>query len=547
MNAGNHNTTAKPANWHIVFMTLSMFMTGASGMVIEYVLSTVSSYLNGSQIESFSLTIAIMMGMMGIGGWAQRFVSDENIIDKFVYLEILLAVISAFSPIAVYAAFSYTPEHFQFVYYFFAMSIGFLVGFEIPFITRANETYTKRLSDNLSIVFAADYLGAFFGALVWVYFLLPHMNIAKISFTLAALNFAVAILTYIYFKRETIFKTDKLISLGMGFAAFLLLYGFNNVINWTELVEQKMYPDPIVASVKTPYQQLTITHNSRTNDTRLYINGNTQFSSLDEVRYHESLVHTAIGTLEQLPQKALVLGGGDGLAARELKKYPGINIDLVELDQDMFNWSRSQPLLTSLNNNSFADFNEYAIDDYKTLRDTLINLDDTQKHRVFFTDANNFINAYIQNRLTNSYDVIIIDLPDPYSLGINKMYTEQFYKRLYALLNEDGVIVTQATSPFHAPLAFATIGKTIESAGFNAKPYHYNIPSFGEWGWWLISGNEITFKSLHAKTSYLTNELAAASFNFGKNELITGDSVESNTLMHPILVRIYNTESWLVD
>ena len=118
--------------WHVALMTLSMFMTGASGMVVEYVLSTISAYLNGSSVESFSLTIAIMMGMMGLGGWAQRFVTDKNIIDKFVYLELGLAVTSAFSPIAVYAAFSYTPEHYQFVYYFFVMIIGFLVGFEYP-------------------------------------------------------------------------------------------------------------------------------------------------------------------------------------------------------------------------------------------------------------------------------------------------------------------------------------------------------------------------------------------------------------------------------
>jgi spermidine synthase len=224
-----------------------------------------------------------------------------------------------------------------------------------------------------------------------------------------------------------------------------------------------------------------------------------------------------------------------------------MSVDLIELDKDMFAWSKTQPLLTSLNKNSFADFQEHTMPNYNSVRDTLNSLEETKGNRVFFTDANNFINAYVQSGLKPSYDIIIIDLPDPYSLGINKMYTEQFYKRLYALLKEDGVIVTQATSPFHAPLAFATIGKTFESAGFHAKPYHYNIPSFGEWGWWLASRNEITFKSLHADTEFLTNELASASFNFGKNELITGDNIESNTLMHPVLVRIYNKESWTVD
>lgn len=543
----NAHSSQGRINWYIVLMTLSMFMTGASGMVVEYVLSTVSSYLNGSSIESFSLTIAIMMGMMGIGGWAQRFVSDENIIDKFVYLELTLAIVSAFSPIAVYAAFSYLPDHYQLVYYFFVMSIGFMVGFEIPFITRANASFTRKLSDNLSIVFTADYVGAFIGALIWVYFLLPHMNIIQIGFVLSALNFCVAIMTYVYFRRHTLFSQCKKVLFCMFLVATALLMGFNKVPEWATVVEQKMYPDPIVVSKKTPYQNLTLTHNALNNDTRLYINGSTQFSSIDEVRYHEALIHIPAGTLETPPKRALVLGGGDGMATRELKKYQGIEIDLIELDRDMFKWSMTQSHLTKLNNNAFADFKEVEINDYPAVRSALRDFRSDGGHRVFYTDANNFINAYVQNQIPPRYDIIVIDLPDPYNLAINKMYTLQFYNRLNALLNEEGVIVSQSTSPFHSPKVFATIGKTMRAAGYYATPYHHNIPSFGEWGWYMASKLPKAFNSLQVETEYFTDELAKASFLFGKNELIDDDTLEVNSLMRPVVVRLYTKESWIVE
>lgn len=534
-------------NWYIVLMTLSMFMTGASGMVVEYVLSTVSSYLNGSSVESFSLTIAIMMGMMGLGGWAQRFVSDDRIIDKFVYLELILALVSAFAPICVYAAFSYTPEHYQLVYYFFVMAIGFMVGFEIPFITRANETFTKKLSDNLSIVFAADYVGAFVGALIWVYFLLPHMNIIQIGFVLSALNFLVAVMTYSYFRRQTLFSQCKKVLFGMLAVATCLVVGFNKVPEWAELVEQKLYPDPIVVSKKTPYQNLTLTHNKVSDDTRLYINGSTQFSSVDEVRYHEALVHIPAGSLAKAPEHVLVLGGGDGMAVRELKKYQGIAIDLVELDRDMFKWSKTEPRISQLNAQAFADFIEVEMGDYLAVRKALSEYRPDGNHHVFYTDANNFINAYVQNRTPPRYDMVVIDLPDPYNLAINKMYTLQFYKRLNALLKPEGVIVTQSTSPFHAPKVFATIGATMEGAGYHATPFKHNVPSFGEWGWWMATRQETSFTGLKVATNYFTNELAQATFLFAKDELLARNELEPNSLMRPVLVRLYTEESWRVE
>lgn len=531
----------------VIMPATCLFLTGAVGMVVEYVLSTISFYLNGSSVESFSLTIAIMLGMMGVGGWAQRFISDNNITDKFVVLELVLAILSGFSPIWVYAAFYYTPDHFQLVYYFLAMSIGFLVGFEIPFITRMNESRIKKLKKNLSIVFAADYIGAFVGACLWVYLLLPYMNILQIGYVLAALNFLVASITYCYFKRGELIKTRKWILTLMVVVFALLLYGFTKIPEWERIVDQKGVSDPIVLVKKTPYQSLMVTNNKLTDDTRLYINGSTQFSSIDEVRYHEALIHIPASMLDSTPKNVLVLGGGDGMAVRELKKYNGISVDLIELDKEMFFWSKKEEIISDLNDHSFADFKEVDIMDYNVARRTLASLDEKAGHRVFFSDANNFINAYIYNRLPPRYDMVVIDLPDPYNLSINKMYTRQFYQKLNVILKEKGVIVTQATSPFHAPKVFATIGKTMRESGYVATPYKHNIPSFGEWGFWVASREKVSFDEFRVETKYFTNELAKASFLFAKNELQNDEELEVNSLMRPVLVRIYSKESWKVE
>ena len=531
----------------IIMPALCLFLTGAVGMVVEYVLSTISSYLNGSSVESFSLTIAIMLGMMGVGGWAQQFISDKNIIDKFVTLELILAVLSGFSPIIVYAAFTLTPEHYQFVYYLLAMSIGFLVGFEIPFITRMNESRISKLKKNLSIVFAADYIGAFIGACVWVYFLLPYMNIIQIGFVLSALNFLIASMTYCYFKRGEVLRTRKLVLALMLLVFGLLVYGFAKIPSWEKIIDQKSVSDPIVLTKKTPYQSLMVTHNKLNNDTRLYINGSTQFSSTDEARYHEALIHIPASMLDESPKNVLVLGGGDGMAVRELKKYEGINIDLIELDKDMFFWSKNEKVISELNNHSFSDFKTIDMMDYATARNKLAELNEQVGHRVFFSDANNFVNAYIYNRLAPRYDMVVIDLPDPYNLAINKMYTRQFYQKLNVILKEKGVIVTQSTSPFHAPKVFATIGKTIKESGYVATPYKHNIPSFGEWGFWIGSRDKVAFEKFRVETKYFTNELAKSSFLFAKNELLDDENLEVNSLMRPVLVRLYAKESWKVD
>ena len=535
-----------------LLLSLSMFFTGASGLIDEYLLSTISIYILGNSIEQFSITIAIMLGMMGVGGWVQKFIKDDNLIEKFIIIEIFLVILGSFSPIGIYAAFGYLENNFTLVLYFLISAMGFLIGFEIPFIIRINEKYSQTLKSNLSIIISADYFGSFIGAIIWVKLLLPHFNIIQIGFFVSGTNFIVAIITFIYFYKIGLVKSKK-IFIFLILTVLLLIFGLTNSKRWEIHLEQRLYKDKVVFSKTTRYQHLTITHNNILDEYRLYINGNTQFSSLDEVRYHEFLVHPAMALLKKHKQ-ILILGGGDGLAVRELKKYKDIdNITLIDLDKDMTKLARENPILRKLNQDSFLDARVTNIDiDFKSKGVRPIYQEEDNNRFMKIADIS-IINVdadkYISKIAGKKYDLVIIDLPDPNSIELNKLYTKEFYMKLKRVLTDDSLIVMQATSPFHAKEAFLCIGRTLRGAGLKITPYHYNIPSFGDWGWYLISLNDNykkRLKDIHfsVQTKFITPELFYASLAFGKEELITKDN-SINSLMEPKLFYIYNNNSWL--
>jgi spermidine synthase len=546
-----------------LLLGLSMFLTGASGLVSEYVLSTVSTYILGNSIEQFSITIALMMGMMGLGGWSQKFLSDDNLIEKFIVIEITLTILGAFAPIAIYLAFGYM-DNFALIYYSFVMFIGFLIGFEIPFIIRINEKYSNDLKANLSIVMAADYIGSFIGALVWIYILLPHLPLTKISFVITALNFIIAVMTYTYFRRSGLIKTNIKIPVTIIISTIVLIFGFTNVTKWEFSLEQKLYEDPVISSQTTKYQHLTITQNKKLDEYRLYINGNVQFSSLDERRYHEQLVHPIMSLNTNSYKKVLVIGGGDGLVVRELNKYENISsVTLVDLDPGIIQFAKTNEVLKKLNNNAFDNakitvLNNKAVTPAGLNKLLISNSQDKEnkntikKHlSVINIDADLFLNSL----KVKEYDVVIIDLPDPSSIELVKLYSKQFYLKLKRVMKNDAMFIIQSTSSYHAKEAYLMIGRTIESAGFDTIPLHMNIPSFGEWGWFIAwkngsySKNEFyskvdKLKKFDVNTSYLTPNVFRASMVFGKKELLT-DNSDINTLMQPKLLQVYTENSWL--
>lgn len=543
----------------------AMFSTGAAGLVAEYILSTVSSYILGNSIEQFSVTIALMMLAMGVAGIVQKYVDDRHLVEKFLAIEVALALLGGFAPLVIYGAFAFAENHFGLVFYSMAGGIGFLIGLEIPLVMRLNEQFAGKLKSNLAAIFSADYVGGFVGALVWAWFLIKTFPLTEISFIVSGFNFAVAGIVFIFFITMKMVRFRALCTVVLGMVALSLAIGYAYNRDFGTLMEQRLYRDRIVYSETTKYQRIVITHDQSLNDHRLYMNGNLQFSTVDEAIYHEMLVHPAM-MAAQRKARVLILGGGDGLALREVLKYREVReVVLVDLDPDMVRIARENPVLHSINKGSFDDarvhaafvflerigvrsvYQETGLLDAKGQPEKVR----TAAVEVFTIDADRFIKEE-----SGLWDVIVVDFPDPSSIELVKLYSKEFYLKLRRILEPHGVIAIQATSPYHAKEAYLCIKRTMQAAGFHTIPYHQNVPSFGDWGWLLAWTDERSVydirriisspESYRVETTYLTAQVMHASLAFGKNWLESKYQTV-NTLMHPVLLRYYLDYSWKIE
>jgi spermidine synthase len=553
--------STKQKNTIAILISVSVFFSGMSSMMNEFNLSSISSMILGNANEQWAMTIGIMLLAMGVGGFTQRFLDDSKLMLKFMGVELLLSVMGSFAPIIIYGAYAFLPEHFTLIHYFCIFSIGFLVGFEVPLAIRIIEQYKPKLSDNLGFVFGSEYVGTFIGALIFASLILGYVAFTEASFMISGVNLIVALISFTYFitvinkKLEISERINaKFMSLLVILSISLMTYGYMNIKKWEIGIEQKLYADPIVETFTSKYQHIVLTKNPRKENFRMYINGNTQWSQDDEHMYHDMTVHPIMALTEN-HDNILVLGGGDGMAVRELKKYSTIkNITLVDLDAKMINFSKTNKTMRLLNEDAFVGV--------KTIVPKAVFEGRTVKHRVevekgkfktvanlntVFIDANNFL-----NEVKGKFDVVIIDLPDPSTVELSKLYSKEFYMNLKRRMTKDAMVVIQSTSPHHAKESYLAIGRTLASAGFNTKAYHQNIPSFGEWGWWLgwksvntVNLNEkIESSTVIENTKFITDEVMKSSFIFGKGILTNAKYNDINTWMKPKLVEIYNEDSW---
>ncbi|MCP4216831.1 MAG: polyamine aminopropyltransferase [bacterium] len=565
MNTEPQSTQPTSPRYATALLALSMFFTGACGLVAEYILGTVSTYILGNSIEQFSVVIAIMLLMMGLAGFAQNYIKDTNLIEKFITVEILLSLMGGFAPIGLYAAFSYTEAHFMLIMYFFMMAIGALIGLEIPLVLRINKKYRATLQGNLASIYAPDYIGAFIGFLVWIY-LLKRIPVTEISFVMASVNFVVAVVAFIYFTKHKLVRHKIVFFVLIALTAGALFFGYLNNRGWNRQLEQRLYDHPIVLARTTKYQRIVMTHNQRISEYRFFINGNLQFSSSDEKIYHEQLVHPVMNMVNNHSQ-VLVLGGGDGLALREILKYKDVkNITLVDLDPDMVKIASTDPCMRKLNKNAFHDSRVFVQASKGVIEETLKKTvyqetgrtargrDDAEmvaEVNVFSIDADLFIQD-----LAHSWNVIIIDFPDPNSVELCKLYSKSFYLKLKQVLSQHGMVVIQSTSPYHAKKAFLNIRRTMEAAGLRTLPYHDNVPSFGDWGWLLAWKSDEPQESVRKRlenleayrvpTEYLTPEVSRGALIFGKG-ILQSKSTDINTIMNPTLLKAYIDESWGIE
>ncbi|MGK0391498.1 MAG: spermidine synthase [Maribacter sp.] len=499
-------------------LILSIFIVGLCSIIYELLISTTSSYFLGDSIKQFSIIIGVYMAAMGVGAYLSRLM-EKDLMTRFVEVEVILGIIGGVSVPFLYFAFSEIDSaSFNWIVILLISIIGTLTGLEIPLLTRVMEEHYPE-DKNLSNVLALDYLGALAATMLFPFFLLPWVGVFQSSIIFGFVNVLVGIINLWVFSDKMNPRRRKWYWLASFVVSILFVVAFFSSDKLLSKWHDDLFRDRIVFTKTTPYQTLTLTKGKE--DVRLYIDRVIQFSSVDEYRYHESLVHVPM-SLSRYKKKVLILGGGEALAAREVLKYEDVEeVRIVDIDPVMFELAKENPHLVKVNGNCMAN------------------------PKVIPTPADAMV--FLKENET-LYDVIIADLPDPTNDNLSRLYSEEFYKLVRKRLSPNGVFVTQATSPFHTTEAFWCIEATVESSGFeHVYPYHSYVPSFGEWGFVLASNQELDYQNISfdgIETKFLSNDIVSKLFSFEKDIIVK--DIFPNTLDGPILLDYYlkDWERW---
>jgi spermidine synthase len=480
-----------------VTLLASVFVVAACGLVYELAAGALASYVLGDSVLQFSTVIGSYLFAMGVGSWLSRFF-ERQLPAHFLRIELMVALAGGFMPALLFLSNAYMPGAFRFLLYAMVGVVGILVGLEIPLVMRILKREVV-LKDLVSQVLTFDYLGALAVSVAFPLLLVPQLGLIRTGLLFGFLNAAVAFWALWVFRHELRRFGAHATACLLSVAA--LAAGFAMADQITTLAEDKFYHERIVLAASSPYQRIVVTSGRTVH--KLFLNGNLQFSERDEYRYHESLVHPAMSAFGA-PRRVAVLGGGDGMAVREVLKYPSVeSVTLVELD----------PNMTGL----FA------------------------KLAIVNTDAFQWLQGGDGKAEPEMFDVIIVDFPDPTNFSIGKLYTNTFYSLLAQRLSASGYAVIQTTSPLVARQSYWTVATTIESAGLHATPYHANVPSFGEWGFIIASHRPWRPPAvLPEGLRYLTPTTLPLLFNFPKD--MARVPAEVNRLSNQVLVTTYEKE-----
>jgi spermidine synthase len=484
---------------------LSVFLIAACGLIYELIAGTLASYLLGDSVFQFSTIIGCYLFAMGIGSYLSRFL-HRGLVARFVYIELMVGLVGGFSSSLLFLAFAYT-DAFRLILYIVVILVGTLVGLEIPLLMRILKERFQ-FHELVSHVLTFDYLGALGASLLFPILLVPKLGLVRSALLFGIFNAGVALWSTYLFREQL----GRGFGLRAGCLAVLALLGAGTVFadRISSAADNSLYADEVIFSRNTRYQRIVLTRWK--DDLRLFLNSHLQFSSRDEYRYHEALVHPGLAALPGA-RRVLVLGGGDGLAVREILKYPSVeNVTLVDLDPEMTRLFSTHAVLSALNQHSLT----------------------APRVHVINADAFRWLDAN-----PDRYDFIVADFPDPTSYSLGKLFTTTFYRLAAKHLSAGGLLVVQSTSPLFARQSYWCIVETVKQAGLRTYPYHLYVPSFGEWG--FVIGSQMPYEvpqQLPSGLRYLAN--VRELFDFPND--MKPVPVEANYLNNQILVRYYERE-----
>ncbi len=497
---------------------LNVLAVATCGLIYELLAGTLASYLLGDSVTQFSLIIGVYLSAMGVGAWLSSYV-DERAARVFIEVELALALVGGLATPMLFLAFPMI-GWFRVLLFGSVVLIGILVGLELPLLMRILKDHLD-FNELVSRVLAFDYLGALFASVLFPIFLVPSLGLNRTSLLFGLLNAAVAWWGTALLRP---LLSDRAVA-ALRFRAIMVVVILSVMMikaaTLTTLAEENTLAGRIVYADRSPYQRIVVTRDPR--GFQLYLSGHLQFSSVDEYRYHEALVHPAAAVCVSPLSDILILGGGDGLAARQWLGYPTTrSVTLVDLDPAMTRLASDFEPLVELNADAMSD-----------PRMTII-------HRDAF--------VWI-GQSTETYDAVTIDFPDPSNYSIGKLYTSRFYAMLRDRLRPGAVVSIQCTSPIVAPASYGCVLETLRTSGFDVLPYHATVPTFGIWGFALAkvvdpSGASFVIPQRlaagHPPLRYLSDDVLPELFSQPPD--LTPILGPVNRLNDQTLVRLYEQE-----
>ncbi|HID27369.1 MAG TPA: hypothetical protein EYP22_06045 [Methanosarcinales archaeon] len=490
-------------------IAITLFTTGAASMIYEVTLLREFTLLLGSSFYSGAIVLACVMMGLAIGSYNIGKLSDriKNPLFLLFSIEIAIALIAIFIvPFArmleisdrwlltdaIIYGFGYfgitvTSEHILFLYAFCVLLPPMiLMGGELPLSIKILSQSTDSIGGISGYTYATDTIGGIVGSLSAGLFLIPRIgSIASVHLGgLLNLIGAMTIALYIVslYKEKKINQNIKYgiyntQSFKIIFIAIIiislsaLIFGYYKAESLEYTTLRDLYSgQPILYNAQSKYQSITVIDHDILGHT-LFLNGKEQISEGDDEPYSEALilpaVITALSANNSKPLNILIIGGGDLGGVEVLTRFSEHqinNITLVDLDASVIEVSKKY--LTKINNYSWKDprYHYIARDGYK------------------------YVKSAIKNNKT--YDVVILDLPDPNSDILAVFYSLEFYNLVYKIIKENGVLGTQATQAdwVLGNSSYVIIANTLKASKFPiVRMYHQYIPSFGGWGFAIAS------------------------------------------------------------
>ncbi|WUD74515.1 polyamine aminopropyltransferase [Streptomyces sp. NBC_00510] len=485
----------------------AVFVCAACGLVYELELVALASYLVGDSVTQASIVLSVMVFAMGVGSLLAKRLSCAPAIG-FAAVEIVLALVGGLSVMALYASFAWFGQSRP-AMAVFAFAIGVLIGAEIPLLmTLIQRVRRQDAGGAVADLFAADYVGALVGGLAFPFLLLPCYGQLTGALVTGAVNAVAGGATVLWLFRSDVTPRARARLIAANVVVLAVLAGAAWAAGpFERAARQAVYGGDVRLAEQTGVQEVVLT----SAPLQLFLDGRLRVRGRDEYRYHEALVHPAMAGRHR---RVLILGGGDGLALREVLRYRGVgSVTLVDPDARLVALARDDPALARLNRHAYRD----------------------PRVEVAAADVFDWLRQEGPPRPPGGYDVVLADLPDPGISRSAKLYSQEFYGLAGRALAPGGRLAVHAGAPGAARRGFWTVDATVRASGLRTADYWIGTGRGDEdWGFVLAARHRAPVPRLPADVPRLRSlspaALASAVRRAARSPL---RDLPPSTLMHP--------------